>query len=639
MIASLQNLSIRHKLRLMLCTVLATSLLMACFAFVALEFGEQRDVENARNATLAEVMTANLAPALVFQRADAAVETLSALRARKDIQAAAVYRTDGTRLAYFSRDPNAAPPRQPPGDGAYERSGLMIAVTPVQLNDERVGTLYMQSQQARVADVLLKKSLLTLVVLVVCSIIALMIGDALTTAISRPILSLVETARAFSLGRNTRIRAKKYANDELGLLVDSINEMLERIERDTELGRRNEELRLENARVEEVAQTRALFLANMSHEIRTPMTAILGYIELVSDRDVSGPERDTYTEIIRRNGRHLLDLINDILDLSKIESGRLDVERVTVQLADVVYDAAETVRVRATEKGLDFTVDFEGALPESIESDPTRLRQILTNLLGNAVKFTREGSVELKIRLVENEADTHLEFEVRDTGIGIAEAQLGTVFDPFAQADDSTTRHFGGTGLGLAICRRLADRLGGAVRVSSEPGSGSSFVLRIDPGPIDRDALVEGFEPRLQEAETEDVAQLCGSGRVLLAEDGIDNQRLIRAFLERAGYRVEVVATGVDAVAAGLDSLAREEPFDLILMDIHMPQLDGYGATRQLRSAGYPGPIVALTARAMKGEREECLAAGCDDYASKPIERVRLLTLAEKYTRSQSSSP
>jgi CheY-like chemotaxis protein len=389
--------------------------------------------------------------------------------------------------------------------------------------------------------------------------------------------------------------------------------MLERIERDTELGSRNEELRLENARVEEVAQARALFLANMSHEIRTPMTAILGYIELVSDRDVSDPEREMYTEIIRRNGRHLLDLINDILDLSKIESGRLDVERVTVQLADVVFDAAETVRVRAAEKGLNFAVEFEGALPESIESDPTRLRQILTNLLGNAVKFTREGSVELRIRLVEDEGDAQLEFEVRDTGIGIA--------------------------LGLAICRRLADRLGGGVRVSSEPGSGSSFVLRIDPGPIDRDALVEGFEPRLQESETEDAALLSGSGRVLLAEDGVDNQRLIRAFLERAGYRVEVVATGVDAVAAGLDSLAREEPFDLILMDIHMPQLDGYGATRQLRSAGYSGPIVALTARAMKGEREECLAAGCDDYASKPIERARLLTLAEKYTRSQPSSP
>jgi hypothetical protein len=205
MIASLQNLSIRHKLRLMLCTALATALLMACFAFVALEFGEQREVENARNATLAEVMTANLAPALVFQRADAAVETLSALRARKDIQAAAVYRTDGNRLAYFSRDPHAPPPKQPPRDGAYERGGQRIAVTPVQLGQERVGTLYLQSQQARVADVLLKKSLLTLVVLVVCSVIALMIGDALSTAISRPILSLV-WSRPPARSRSARTR-------------------------------------------------------------------------------------------------------------------------------------------------------------------------------------------------------------------------------------------------------------------------------------------------------------------------------------------------------------------------------------------------------------------------------------------------
>jgi len=634
MIERLRHLSIRVKLRLMLCTVLAVALLMACFAFVGLEFGEQHEVELARNATLAEVMTANLASALVFQHADAAVETLAALRVRQDIHGAAVYSVDGYRLAYFSRDPDAPPPRKAPPRGNATLGEHRITVTPVMLDDERVGTLYLQSAQPSVGEALLKKALLSLVVLVVCSVIALMIGDALASAISRPILSLVETARAFSLGKNTRIRARKYADDELGMLVDRINEMLERIEHDTELRSRNEELRLENARVEEVAQARALFLANMSHEIRTPMTAILGYIELIADSGTSVSERDTYTEIIRRNGRHLLDLINDILDLSKIESGRLDVEMMPVQLADLVYDAAETVRVKAAEKGLAFSVEFEGALPVSIETDPTRLRQILTNLLGNAVKFTTEGSVQLRVGLSGAESEPKLEFEVLDTGIGIPEAQLSSVFDPFAQADDSTTRRFGGTGLGLAICWRLAARLGGSVSVSSEPGQGSSFLLQIDPGLLDGARLVEQFEPRTAEPEVDDLSVLTGTGRILVAEDGIDNQRLVRAFLERAGYQVEVVGTGTAAVETALDAWAREEPFELILMDIHMPQLDGYGATRRLRSEGYDGPIVALTARAMKGEREECLAAGCDDYASKPIDRVRLLTLAEKYTRS-----
>ncbi len=385
---------------------------------------------------------------------------------------------------------------------------------------------------------------------------------------------------------------------------------------------------------EEASRSKSEFLANMSHEIRTPMTAILGFSETLLDPDLSEAERIDAIRTIRRNGEHLLQIINDILDLSKIEAGKLDVERIPCSPVQIAREVIELMRVRAEGKGIDLDLVFEGPLPERVQSDPTRLRQILVNLLGNAIKFTERGGVRLVVRLAgEDPRRPMLRFDVIDTGIGMNDDQMARLFRPFTQADTSTTRRFGGTGLGLTISKRLAKMLGGDITISSRLGQGSTFTLTIATGPLDgvkfvqqpdatdseeaREQASDGARPAVAEAKLD-----C---RILLAEDGRDNQRLISYFLRRAGARVEVVENGRLAVEAALRAEQAGEPFDVILMDMQMPELDGYGATAELRSRGYTRPIIALTANAMEGDREKCLQAGCDDFATKPVDRRKLL--------------
>jgi signal transduction histidine kinase/DNA-binding response OmpR family regulator len=378
---------------------------------------------------------------------------------------------------------------------------------------------------------------------------------------------------------------------------------------------------------EESNRSKSEFLANMSHEIRTPMTAIQGYADLLMEPDTTESDRLEYVQTIRRNGEHLLRLINDILDLSKIEAGKMTVEHISCSPASVLVEVASLMRVRALDKALDFDVVYETDIPETIQSDPTRLRQIVVNLVGNAIKFTERGGVRIAVRCEQpHSANPRLRIEVADTGIGMTDAQIGVLFTAFSQADTSTTRRFGGTGLGLAICRKLAALLGGEVTVQSTPGHGTSFFLDIATGPLVgvpmlSDYSEAGFQAESSPAHT---AQRVHA-RVLLAEDGRDNQILITTHLRKAGADVTMCENGRLAAHAALAASAGGAPFDVILMDMQMPELDGYGATRMLRTQGYTRPIIALTAHAMTGDREKCLAAGCDDYLTKPIDRATLV--------------
>jgi signal transduction histidine kinase/CheY-like chemotaxis protein len=375
------------------------------------------------------------------------------------------------------------------------------------------------------------------------------------------------------------------------------------------------------------------FLANMSHEIRTPMTAILGFTDVLLDElENAPPELVRALQTIERNGSYLLGLINDILDLSKIEAGRLEVERVTCSPAQVVADVASLMRVRAEARNLPLEIEYLGAIPQTLHSDPTRLRQILINLVGNAIKFTEVGSVRLVTRLVQSsDSPPRLRFDIIDTGIGMAQAQLANVFQPFTQADSSTSRRFGGTGLGLTISKRLAEMLGGDISVSSSPGRGSTFSLTVETGPLEGvrmlDHPAEAVDESRRRAEVSALPEVKLHGRILLAEDGPDNQRLIAFILKKAGAEVALAENGQVAYDTVLAAQQAGRPFDAILMDMQMPVMDGYEATRQLRRAGYTGPIIALTACNMVGDREKCLDAGCDDFATKPIDRETLLAL------------
>ena len=432
--------------------------------------------------------------------------------------------------------------------------------------------------------------------------------------------------------------SRRIAENEIAYKNTLLSEALER---EREITRQLQEAK---ASAEEATRLKSEFLANMSHEIRTPMTAILGFTDMVlEDGDLSKIPRDRLAALltIKRNGEYLLELINDILDLSKIEANKLHVEHLTFSPSEIVNDVRDLMRMRAEAKGITFELDYRGSIPESITSDPTRLRQILINLVGNAIKFTEMGGVMLSVRQALHQEAPAVQFEVIDSGIGMSEPQLQRVFQPFTQADSSTTRKYGGTGLGLTVCKRLADLMGATIGVESELGGGSTFRLTL---PVGDAAVAEPTDPagrtaimRPREERSEDARAIRIAGRILLAEDGPDNQRLIRHVLRKAGAEVSVAENGRVAVELALSREDSSEPFDLVLMDLQMPEVDGWDATRTLRDRGFRAPIIALTAHALHTDRDRCLSAGFDDIASKPLNRVELLGTISRHLQKRTS--
>jgi signal transduction histidine kinase/CheY-like chemotaxis protein/HPt (histidine-containing phosphotransfer) domain-containing protein len=368
------------------------------------------------------------------------------------------------------------------------------------------------------------------------------------------------------------------------------------------------------------------FLANMSHEIRTPLAGILGFTDVLRRGVGSAEQRDDYLDTIHSSGEHLLTLINDILDLSKIEAGRMVCERVRCSPHAVLSDVLSVLRVRAQEKSLRLECQWATAMPQTILTDPARLRQLLMNLTANAIKFTEKGSVTIRTSVDLDGAEPKFVCEIEDTGIGIQPEHLDRIFLPFNQADNSITRNYGGTGLGLAICRQIAEALGGEIAVESELGRGSKFTVALDAGPLDdvpflEPSLCEAIHaaPRDPQSGTSDDA--LPPVRVLLVEDGETNRQFISLIIAEAGAEVVAMENGKEGVEA-----AMRESFDLILMDMQMPVMDGYTATRLLRSRGFTVPIIALTAHAMRDDEEKCLAAGCSGYLSKPVQIDQLLS-------------
>jgi len=385
------------------------------------------------------------------------------------------------------------------------------------------------------------------------------------------------------------------------------------------------------------------FLANMSHELRTPMTAILGFADILA-QDLTDPEKRDAAATIKRNGEHLLEIINSILDLSKIEAGKFETDRAPCSPWQITAEVCSLMRTRAAAKGLQLIVEHKGPLPKTIVTSPLRLRQILINLIGNAIKFTEVGSVRLVTQLVHTSAgEPRLRFDVIDTGIGMTPDEVGLLFTPFVQVTPSTSRQTQGTGLGLAISKRLAELLGGTITVISVPGQGSTFSVTIQIGSLDGVEMLDHLDevlPKRCDAKRESAPTATRlHGRILLAEDGPDNQRLICFLLRKAGAEVTLAENGQVALDKILQGSAQHAdgpqhntpPFDVILMDMQMPVLDGYEATRRLRQRGYTGPIIALTAHAMSTDRNKCLAAGCNDYATKPISPAVLLATVARY--------
>ena len=474
-----------------------------------------------------------------------------------------------------------------------------------------------------------------LVSIVGLTTIVTLIGIGLTLLFTRritsPLHSLVEATVAISKGNFQPIETGT-TRDELNELAVGFNQMLVQLE---EYRRQIDQKAIEARRAQEEAllasKAKSQFLANMSHEIRTPLTAIIGYAETLLEPNPSHEERLKAISTIIRSGKHLLDIINDILDLSKIEAERVEIEKIEISPVALLEEIGNLVRMKAEEKGLTFGINYQFPLPATIVSDPIRIKQVLLNLISNAIKFTDSGYVYVNVSCAF--ASNKMCFEVVDSGIGLTEQQIEKIFTKFTQADASTTRQYGGTGLGLALSRELTELLGGNLTVTSQPGAGSTFRATIDTGLLERVELVHAVAPRDRDdtvTRTAGAGNVRFTGTVLLAEDNLDNQQLISLWLRKMGLVVRVAENGRAAV-----EMARREPFDLVLMDMQMPVMSGIEAVESLIANGCPAPVIALTANAMKEDRDQCLRAGCREFITKPVSREQLQDLVSRYLPSE----
>lgn len=606
-------------------------LVLACAAFVVYDQVTFRRAMRADLATLARVIADNNWALIALDRPDDAAKALAALEARSQIAVASFYDEAGEAFGRPYIRAGSETFRSPPkagADGISSTPGLLAVFQPVvDRNSKRVGTLYV----AYFDEAAKRLRLFILVVSVIFAgavALVVIISSRLQRVISQPILELAHTARVVSEEKNYSVRAVKQNEDEVGFLIDRFNEMLGRIdEREKELEKVNRQLVASEQKALAATQAKSSFLASMSHELRTPLTAIIGFSEMLLSEAESAGQQQQAEDLQRINdsAKHLLGLINDILDLSKIEAQKMDLHIEPFEVATLIRDVASTMQPLVAKRGNGLKVECPAGVG-AMKADLVKVRQSLFNLLSNANKFTDRGTIWLAVAREARHGADHLVFHVRDTGIGMTPEQMGRLFKAFTQADSSTARKFGGTGLGLAITKHFCEMMNGSIRVESEPGKGSTFIIEL-PAEVVKAKPAE--HPRERKGDT---TALPGAPRVLVIDDDTNVHRLIEMALKPGGYQLHFASGGAEGLR-----LAKELRPAVITLDVMMPEKDGWSVLTALKSdpALARIPVIMLT---IVGDKDLGFALGAAEYLVKPIDWNQLSVLLKKYAGTANSA-
>ncbi len=624
---SFNDISIKIKIVGLVLIISSISLILSGIIFYAYD-RTQFEIKSIRDlSTLADVIGKNNTANLFFNGKDEAIQLLSSLNAYKHIRQASIFNKNDELFAEYKRDSSFSAKVIIPSshrDSTIFNKNSLIVSKPIYLDNEIIGTIYINSDLKEYSERISNFIRVISLVLLISLFIAFLLSVKLQQIISRPILKLAKLTDEISTNKDFSIRIEKKGNDEIGQLINGFNSMLSQIEK------QNIVLTLAKEQAESSAKIKEQFLANMSHEIRTPINGIIGMTNLLSDTALS-KNQYKYLDNITNSADNLLVIINDVLDFSKLEAGKIEFEQVEFNIYSLLEKLIDTFKFKTKQKNLYLKLDINNNVPEYLFGDKIRLNQILTNLISNAMKFTEKGGVSIKVRAVENDINNiTIFFLVIDTGIGISKDKIKTIFLSFSQASSDTTRKYGGTGLGLTISKQLVELQGGKIYVKSIPNKGSTFSFNITFKKSNKTQKTPGKTISVKTKETFENLNYHFKKSILLVEDNEINQLFVVTLLKKISINVDVANNGRIAIEK-----YKNNYYDLILMDLHMPEMDGYETTQYIRNNFGINkknvPIIALTAAAIKGEKEKCINVGMNDYISKPFKQENFFTKITKF--------